>query len=277
MKVVGSTGDTGVPGVFGQSRDGDGVSGLTFSDNRCGVSGVADMENGKGVFGQSSFGTGVFGKSTSGRGVQGWSDTNYGVTGDSHSFPGVRGTSSLGRGVEGWSDSGAGVFAISQHDIGVQAKGGRLAGFFEGHVEITGEIRMTNADFAEDFDVMEDCQPGEVVILTDKGILELSRKEYDKKAIGIISGAGNYKPGIILDKQNKSENRKPVAMIGKVCCKVDADSSPIEIGDLLTTSNVPGHAMKALDPFKAFGSVIGKALGSLKSGKGLMPVLVFLQ
>ena len=44
----------------------------------------------------------------------------------------------------------------------------------------------------------------------------------------------------------------PIALIGKVYCKVDANYSSIEIGDLLTTSDTPGYAMKAADPLKAF-------------------------
>jgi len=58
---------------------------------------------------------------------------------------------------------------------------------------------------------------------------------------------------------------------------VDANTAPIETGDMLTTSNIPGYAMKVIDPFKAFGAVIGKALGSLDRGKGLIPILVVLQ
>jgi hypothetical protein len=65
--------------------------------------------------------------------------------------------------------------------------------------------------------------------------------------------------------------------MGKVYCKVDARYSPIEVGDLLTTSPTMGHAMKAEDPLKAFGSVIGKALRPLQEGLGLVPVLVALQ
>ena len=65
-------------------------------------------------------------------------------------------------------------------------------------------------------------------------------------------------------------------MIGKVFCKVDADAAPVDIGDLLTTSNTPGHAMKATDRERAFGAVIGKALAPLVSGRGLIPVLVAL-
>lgn len=60
-------------------------------------------------------------------------------------------------------------------------------------------------------------------------------------------------------------------------CKVDADIAPIKIGDLLTTSPTKGHAQKVLDPTKAIGAIIGKALGSLKAGKGKIPVMVLLQ
>jgi hypothetical protein len=66
-------------------------------------------------------------------------------------------------------------------------------------------------------------------------------------------------------------------MMGKVTCQVTAESSPIKIGDLLTTSDIPGHAMKADDSQKAFGAVLGKALTSLESGVGTVNVLVALQ
>jgi hypothetical protein len=35
--------------------------------------------------------------------------------------------------------------------------------------------------------------------------------------------------------------------------------------------------MKANDPMRAFGAVIGKALRGLQSGRGLIPILVSLQ
>jgi len=68
-----------------------------------------------------------------------------------------------------------------------------------------------------------------------------------------------------------------VALVGKVYCKVDAHYAPIAVGDLLTSSPTPGHAMRANDPLKAFGSVIGKALRSRTEGRGIIPVLVALQ
>jgi hypothetical protein len=60
-------------------------------------------------------------------------------------------------------------------------------------------------------------------------------------------------------------------------CKVDADIAPVVIGDLLTTSPTKGHAQKVLDPGKAVGAILGKALGSLEKGKEKIPVLVMLQ
>ena len=65
--------------------------------------------------------------------------------------------------------------------------------------------------------------------------------------------------------------------MGKVFCKVDAQFGAIEVGDLLTTSPTPGHAMKTSDPFKAFGAVIGKALRPFTAGRGLIPILIALQ
>jgi hypothetical protein len=60
-------------------------------------------------------------------------------------------------------------------------------------------------------------------------------------------------------------------------CKVDADIAPIAVGDLLTTSPTKGHAQKVLDPTKALGTIVGKALAPLETGKGKIPILVMLQ
>jgi hypothetical protein len=60
-------------------------------------------------------------------------------------------------------------------------------------------------------------------------------------------------------------------------CKVDAAIAPIAVGDLLTTSPTRRHAQKVLDPTRAVGAILGKALAALKSGTGTIPVLVMLQ
>jgi hypothetical protein len=142
-----------------------------------------------------------------------------------------------------------------------------------------GDIFLNNADCAEDFDFSkpDEIEPGTVVVIQEESELQKSTAAYDKRVAGVISGAGDYKPGIVLDKKDSGENRKPVALMGKVYCKVEATHAPIEVGDLLTTSSIPGHAMKATDPLRAFGAVIGKALRPLKSGQGMIPILIALQ
>jgi hypothetical protein len=144
---------------------------------------------------------------------------------------------------------------------------------------LSGDILLNNADCAEDFDIAEkdEIEPGTVVIIEEEDKLQQSSKAYDKRVAGVVSGAGYCKPGIILDKKKSKNKRVPVALVGKVYCKVDADYSEIRVGDMLTTSKTDGHAMKVQDPLKAFGAVIGKALRPLKTGKGLIPILVALQ
>ncbi len=143
----------------------------------------------------------------------------------------------------------------------------------------SGDIVLQNADCAEDFTIEEDptVEPGTVMVINDSGTLSKSKKEYDKCVAGIIAGAGSLKPGIILGRSASKENQWPIALMGRVYCKVDAEFGAIERGDLLTTSGNPGYAMKATDSVRAFGSVIGKALNSLKKGRDLVQVLVSLQ
>jgi hypothetical protein len=174
--------------------------------------------------------------------------------------------------------------------IGVYARGVTHAALFDGHVQHNGDVHHTGtvfakvdvvlgSDCAEDFDIASaaEAEPGTVMVLNEDGALQPSQDGYDKKVAGVISGAGDYKPGLILGRRDSSQGRMPLALVGKVYCKVDAKYGPIEVGDLLTTSPTPGHAMRAADPLKAFGAVIGKALRPLSSGQGLVPVLVALQ
>ena len=64
----------------------------------------------------------------------------------------------------------------------------------------------------------------------------------------------------------------PLVRISAVVEGSPAEKAGIKAGDLLTTSPTRGHAQKVLDPGKATGSIIGKALGSLKKGKGEIPL-----
>jgi hypothetical protein len=162
------------------------------------------------------------------------------------------------------------------------AKG--LAMIVSGDAQFAGtvsakDVLVTGADCAEEFDLQGSggVEPGTVMVLDEMGMLEPSRQVYDKKVAGVVSGAGDYQPGLILDRRDTPQKRAALALVGKVFCKVDAQYAPVEVGDLLTTSPTLGHAMKATDPMRAFGSVIGKALRPLPAGTALIPVLVALQ
>jgi hypothetical protein len=141
-----------------------------------------------------------------------------------------------------------------------------------------GDIKLTGADAAEDFELADegDAPAGSVMVIANDGKLATSRKPYDRRVAGVISGAGSHRPGIVLG-TSSGGHRQPVALAGRVCCRVDATEAPIDVGDLLTSSSNPGHAMKASDPTEAFGAVLGKALGPLRHGTGLIPILVALQ
>jgi hypothetical protein len=142
-----------------------------------------------------------------------------------------------------------------------------------------GDITFANADLAEDFDVADpaEVEPGALMSLNADGKLAQSRSPYDRRVAGVISGAGAFRPGIILDRRDHLADRATLAVVGKAVCWVDATVGAIEVGDLLTTSATRGHAMKASDIRQAFGAVIGKALRPLREGRGLIPVLIALQ
>jgi hypothetical protein len=116
-----------------------------------------------------------------------------------------------------------------------------------------------------------------VMVIDDSGSLKVSDRAYDRRVAGVISGAGELRPGIVLGRTGAPGTRLPIALNGRTYCLVDADVAPIGVGDLLTTAPTPGHAMRADDPARAFGAVIGKALAPLAAGRGLIPLLVSLQ
>ena len=140
-------------------------------------------------------------------------------------------------------------------------------------LEITGGM-----DLAEPFEISE-SQPipkGALVIIDEEnpGQLKLSHQAYDKRVAGVVSGAGGINPGLTLTQQGVMEGGQNVALSGRVYALATAANGPIKPGDLLTTSDVPGHAMKATDNERAYGAVIGKSMSTLQTGEGLVLVLI---
>lgn len=269
------------PGVRGIGKEGDGIVGLS--------------DSGDGVAGFSSSGAGVSGSSTTGAGLWAYSETGEGlyteISSSSYAvvaynrmknplpLPPLLGeVTGPGGAIYGEAAYGhAGYFVGKVHVVGRHEVTGDITA--SGSVTVKGDIFLTGADCAEHFDSSgtDRIEPGTVVVIDEQGGLRQSREAYDKRVAGVVSGAGEYKAGIVLDKRPAGEARIPVALVGKVYCKADAEYSAIEVGDLLTTSPTAGHAMKADNSLKAFGAVIGKALRPLPKGQGLIPILIALQ
>ena len=110
------------------------------------------------------------------------------------------------------------------------------------------------------------------------GELTISQQAYDKKIVGVISGANGVQAGMLLaQKGTLADGDTPVAITGRVYCYADASNEPIEAGDFLTTAPIAGFAMKATDMDKARGAIIGKAMTGLEEGQGMVLILITLQ
>lgn len=196
---------------------------------------------------------------------------------------GSAGVRILGHGGFGTTDRGGEIQindAAGNRAITISANygGGTESRIVVDVLEITG-----GADLSEQFDVRSDddvIEPGSVVSIDPAaaGDLRVSARAYDRRVAGIISGAGGVRPGMLMGQRgSEADGQHPVALTGRVYCKVDASYGAIEPGDLLTTSDTPGHAMKVTDHARATGAILGKAMTALESGRGQVLVLVSLQ
>lgn len=148
-----------------------------------------------------------------------------------------------------------------------------------GDIAATGKILAKYQDIAEWVPAEDGLEAGTVVTLdtNERNRVVASRAPYDTTIAGVISP----QPGIVLGEGGAG--KATVATTGRVRVRVDATANPIRIGDLLTTSGTRGMAMKS-DPinvngrsFHQPGTIIGKALEPLSSGRGNVLVLLTLQ
>jgi hypothetical protein len=152
-------------------------------------------------------------------------------------------------------------------------------GRFTGDLTVDGNIAAKYQDMAEWVPAAEQLAAGTVVVLDSSKSNQVisSTMSYDTRVAGVISA----QPGIVLGE--KSDNKVLVATTGRVLVNVDATSGPIEIGDLLVTSDREGVAMKSVPVeiggvrIHRPGTLIGKALEPLSSGTGKILVLLSLQ
>jgi hypothetical protein len=135
-------------------------------------------------------------------------------------------------------------------------------------------------DYAESVDVTGDrtnYEPGDVLVIDPNtpGKFLKSADPYSTSVSGIYS----TKPGTVGRRQTtaKSPDEVPMAVVGIVPAKVSAENGAIHPGDLLVSSSKLGYAMKGTDRSQMLGAVIGKAMGNLDAGTGVIEVLVTLQ
>lgn len=144
-----------------------------------------------------------------------------------------------------------------------------------------GVLNVTGgADVAEPFKMSDQrIAAGSVVIIDEEhpGKLKLSAEPYDSHVAGVVSGANGVNPGISLRQHDTMDGEQNVALTGRVYVQATASNGPIRPGDLLTSSSIPGRAMKVTDHARAQGAILGKAMTKLDEGNGLVLVLVSLQ
>jgi len=252
---VGASTGKGTAGVLGFSGDSIGVEGFTFT------------------------GTALYGHSGDGNAASMKNDSS------SHATTALR---NAGSGDVLIMQANGGSFIRAVNNAGDKT----LFSVSSDGTTITNVLQINGgADLSEKFEVKapldidsnvlsQEVHPGMIVVIDpdNSGKLVVSSQSYDRKVAGIISGAGGIKPGMLMSQSSSvADGSHPVALTGRVYCWADASNSPIYPGDLLTTSKIPGHAMKVCNYEKAQGAIIGKAMTGLKSGRGLVLVLVTLQ
>ncbi len=199
---------------------------------------------------------GVFGSSSSSSGT--------GVAGHAYALAGET------RGVWGWTAGSQGHALHGTGDgggYGLYIDEGKA--YFAGYATFAGGY----GDLAENYHA-EGVEPGDVVVIQPDGKLVRCTKPRDTAVAGIVSTQPSMK---INGRIDDGAGVAPLALVGRVLCKVDATKRPIRAGDLLTTSETPGHAMKAANARRCAGAIIGKALEDLDSGTGKIEVLVTMR
>jgi len=283
--VVGTTNSTQsqAAGVRGEAL---GTSGLNI-----GVQGIGTTSpDGTGIVGAGSATGGYFSATNTnsvgvyayGGGTGLYTEASNGLSTGLYAKGGYRGVYAESRGVgpaiEARRASGTGDLIVAANGSGSQFWVDNSGVTHTKVLEILG-----GADLSERFDIGDGEQsiPAGSVVSIDpdhQGRLVLSDEPYDRRVAGVVSGAGGVKPGMLMGQSGSiATGAHPVALTGRVYVRATAANGPIAPGDLLTTSSRAGLAMRVSDPSLAHGAILGKAMGSLEQGDGLVLVLVGLQ
>ena len=118
------------------------------------------------------------------------------------------------------------------------------------------------ADLAEKYESDAEYEAGTVLVFGGEAEVTACEEELDHRVAGVVSTDPAYM-------MNAEAEGQYVALTGRVPVKV---VGPVAKGDLMVASSVKGHA-KA-DNNAGPGRIIGKAIGEIDSGEGVIEVLV---
>jgi hypothetical protein len=186
--------------------------------------------------------------------------------------------------------AGFGIHMHESREFGFYSTGWRPLMSIEGgsgNVRIRGSVQGNYGDLAEIYLSDVELVPGELVSLDPDADRIIRSREAEEAVIGIVSTT----PAFVLNMQEVSSEVTlpagvkgyPVALCGRVPCKVTDENGPIRRGDALTASSKPGHAMRAepmlVDgkPLHRPGTLVGKALENHPAGDGVIEVFVALR
>jgi len=269
---------------------------------------IENADGGSAIAGVVTTGSGfsaIAGTSPAGPGVNGESTSSAGVRGTSQAGDGVRGLGNIGvHGVGStgvWGEGGvlatdsiscntggglcASVLNVRDDTIGnliIASSGTPSTDVFRvngnGSVYANGDYNTGGADVAEYVPANGKLEPGDVVEIDEATghAFRLSSQANSTSVGGVIS----TKPGVSLNasesEESKAKGMPRLALSGRVPVKATSENGAIRAGDLLVSSSMPGHAMRAPDSPRA-GTVIGKAMQKLDSATGEIEMLVMLR
>lgn len=275
--------EPGVKGETNSSANGSGsIAGVT------GVLGRATATTGGG------FSAGVRGLNNSttgnGIGVVGYqAGSGWGVLGETPNGTGVRAVAGTGGNALVAIYTGIAVSTTTSDNIAIFQAPPRTGGAAINQARIdaigrgyfNGGTFNAGADVAEMFDVegeRTNYEPGDVLVISTNNdrTVEKSSEPYSTLVIGVHA----TKPGVVLSEHSIDVDHSdmvPLGVVGVIPTKVSGENGAIHRGDLLVTSDTPGHAMRAdtNELARHPGAIIGKALENFDSeGKGIIRVLV---
>ena len=295
--VYGATTDSGAIGVYGRSTGGTGGTGVYGYRSGSGAGVIGQATNGIGVSGISSDVDWMGGRFSNSQGIGLYAENS----GQGRDHPTLRvnntqssnalaayitnnsnfATAHLANGGTGQvlylqnggtnaAGTGGGDFITAVNEPENDAQFRVLT---DGGVRSDGTFASPAADFAELLPAKPGLSAGDVLVIGEDGELLLSTQPYQTTVAGVYSTQPGFLGGQPV--QGEKAGHVPLAVVGVVPVKATAENGAIRPGDLLTTSSRPGHAMRAGDNPPA-GAVLGKALGPLKDGAGVIQMLVVL-